>query len=268
MNEIKQRKFIFGIGNSLLILITISLLILSLLTQPAYSFFCIVFLISWIPVALFWYHHWIKLVYKEKVVQPILKEIHKNIKYSYTIEYELGYRKLIQDYKLIPFAKRFDFNDEIQDKIDDINYVSFDCTASHLLRGRKQSIIDFKGKVYDITLGETYCDYILKEAGERLEIQGFEKLDLESIEMNQKFDLYTNDLVAIHKIFTPTRIKKCNDLEFLHDGRSFVCHLGTHFYIFLANEDNQFESLNDKDEIIKAYERQYQNLRKYLEYFL
>lgn len=37
------------------------------------------------------------------------------------------------------------------------------------------------------------CDYILTKEGQKIKADGFTKLDVESIEMNDKFDLYTNN---------------------------------------------------------------------------
>ncbi|MDE6656194.1 MAG: hypothetical protein K2J85_04300, partial [Anaeroplasmataceae bacterium] len=129
---------------------------------------------------------------------------------------------MFKRYNLIPLAKKFDLNDEIKDEIDGINYTSFDLIATHQVSSGKSSrtVIDFQGKVYDVELGATYCDYILKEDGKKIKPEGFQKLDLESIEMNAKFDLYTKNTVEIYKIFTPKLIKNCNSINFFENKSS------------------------------------------------
>lgn len=265
MKQIKQRKRIFILVNLFLFIIMIIFLVVALLTQPKYTFLLVLFLIFWIPIALEWYHRYIRLLYKEKVVQPILEGIRKGLKYNHKVESKIEYKDIL--YKLKPFVKTFNFNDEIQDKIEKYKYISFDLTASHLC-GNK-TVIDFKGKVYNVNIGKTHCDYILK--GTKFDVKkidGFEKMDVESIELNEKIDLYTTDPIEIYKVFTPKRIREFSELEFLQDGKSFVCHIGTQVYIFLANADNQFEKLSNEEEIIKEYEKQLETLKSYLKYFI
>ncbi|MDE7106067.1 MAG: DUF3137 domain-containing protein, partial [Anaeroplasmataceae bacterium] len=191
-------------------------------------------------------------------------------KYSYEVTYKDAYKEMMKRYNLLPLAKKYDLNDEIQDEVDGIHYTSFDLIASHQVSSGKSShtVIDFQGKVYDIELGTTYCDYILKEDGKKIKPEGFTKLDLESIEMNHKFDLYTRDSVEIFKIFTPKLIQECNKINFFDNRNSIICHFGSHFYLFLANKENQFENLVSPEEIKREYNKQYETLKKYLTPFL
>ncbi|MDE7214147.1 MAG: DUF3137 domain-containing protein, partial [Anaeroplasmataceae bacterium] len=188
----------------------------------------------------------------------------------YTVSNKESYIEMFKKYNLIPNARNYDLNDEIKDKVNDRNYTSFDLIASHQVNTGKSSHrdIDFQGKVYDIELGSTYCDYILKEDGKKIKPDGFTKIDLESIVMNDKFDLYTKDTVEIYKIFTPKFIKECNNINFFENKNSIICHLGTHFYLFLANKENQFERLASPEEIKLEYKKQYETLEKYLAPFL
>lgn len=269
MNEIKKRKGIFIIANILVGILAIILFILAWNTSPEYILFIGIFVFMWVIAVVILYREWIKFPFKLDVVKPIIESISKGIKYNYSVEYVLGYKSIIKEYNLIPYAASFDFNDEIKDQIEGIQYCSFDLIASHQTGTGKSShtVIDFQGKVYDIELGKTYCDFILKEDGSKLKAEGFKKIDLESIEMNEKFDLYTNNLVEIYKIFTPRLIMRCRDLNFFQNKQSMICHLGTHFYIFLANKENQFEKLTSKEEIEQEYYNQLSNLKKYLSIF-
>lgn len=110
------------------------------------------------------------------------------------------------------------------------------------------------------------CDYILTKEGQKIKEDGFTKLDVESIEMNDKFDLYTNNTVEILKIFTPKKIEAFRNLS-LGDSKSIFCHIGEKLLLFLSNGENQFEALDGLEEIRKEYLHQLENLRKYLEIF-
>lgn len=269
MEKFKRRKqiliaILIGIGIILSIPLIIGILhknhILLFLTIFSFVFICF--------GAAYLYKIWIKLPYKTDVVKPIIESIHSGITYEYHM-YGGDYKSLIKSYKLIPYATSFDFNDIIHEKGENFVYTSFDLIASHTQGSGKSShtVIDFQGKVYDIPLGKTYCNYILKEEAKDNSPEGFTHLDLELIDFNEKFDLYTTDLVEIYKIFTPKRIKACQELEFFADKKSIICHIDEHLYIFLANKENQFESFGEEAQILEEYENQLRNLKKYLKVF-
>lgn len=270
MEKIKRRKQVFiailiGISIIFIIPLTIGLIynnhILIFLSIFSFVFICF--------AAAYFYRIWIKLPYKTDVVKPIIEAIHSGITYEYRM-FGAEYKSLIKTYKLIPYATSFDFNDMIKEQGEDLVYTSFDLIASHTQGSGKSShtVIDFQGKVYDIPLGKTYCNYILKEEAKDNSPKGFTHLDLELIGFNEKFDLYTADLVEIYKIFTPKRIKACQELDFFADKKSMICHIDEHLYIFLANKENQFESFGEKEQIIEEYETQLKNLKKYLKVFM
>ncbi|MDE5545885.1 MAG: DUF3137 domain-containing protein [Anaeroplasmataceae bacterium] len=266
----KRRRMFIGIEVAIGILFVI-LLILAIINQHHLYIFITIFSITlWCFASAFWYYRNIKLPYKGLVVKPTIEGIKKGIKYSYKVTHEEAYKEMIKRYNLLPLARKFDLNDEINDEIDGINYTSFDLIASHQVSSGKSShtVIDFQGKVYDVELGSTYCDYILKEDGKKIKPEGFTKLDLESIKMNDKFDLYTRHTVEIFKIFTPKLIQECNKINFFDNKASIICHFASHFYLFLANKENQFEKLASPAEIKLEYNKQYETLKKYLTPFL
>ncbi|MCM1130531.1 MAG: DUF3137 domain-containing protein [Roseburia sp.] len=272
MSKIEKRRQMFIIAECIIGICLFIFLIIGFINMHLLLiFFLFFFLVLWIFGSFVLYHFYIKMPYKSLVVQPTLEGIRKGIKYSYVVSNKEDYIEMFKKYNLIPLARNYDLNDEIKDLVYDTNYTSFDLIASHQVNTGKSTheCIDFKGKVYDIELGKTYCDYILKEDGKKIKPEGFTKIDLESIEMNDKFDLYTRSTVEIYKIFTPKFIQKCNKINFFENKNSIICHIGTHFYIFLANKENQFESLAAPPELIKLeYQRQYETLEKYLTPFL
>lgn len=267
MLNIEKRKQIFIIAEVIIFILLVIVFIVGFINfNPIQIFLSFFILILWIIGSALWYHFCIKMPYKRLVVAPTLEGIKEGIQYNYVVLNKDSYIEMFKRYNLIPLARNYNLNDEIKDKVYDKNYTSFDLIASHQVSTGKSShtVIDFQGKVYDIELGSTYCDYILKEDGKKIKPEGFTKLDLESIEMNDKFDLYTRNTVEIFKIFTPKLIKECNKINFFDNKNSIICYLGTHFYLFLANKENQFESLSSPELIKLEYESQYETLKKYL----
>lgn len=271
MEKLVKRKKIFiwvncAIG-CFVVLIPIIILALGIWHM---SFFVIgmFILVAWFFAAFGYYHVKISIPYKTEVIGPILKKLSPTLTYNYKEDGTI-YRDLIKKNKLIPPASSFQFTDFIHDKIEDIPYTSVDLCASHTQGSGKSShtVIDFRGKIYDVVLGKTYCNYILKEEGWKKVPEGYELLDLEVIAFNNKFDLYTTDSLEIYKIFTPKRIEDCRNIEFFQDRKSMICHIEDHLYIFLSNRENQFEGMPTEEIIKKQYLTQLGYLNKYLSIF-
>lgn len=216
------------------------------------------------------YNYMVKRPYKMEYISSVLKEYKPTIKYSYKFDSDF-YKELIKDYRIIPSATSFNFKDKIEDEILGYNYISCDLHATHTQSTGKTTttITDFLGKVYDIKVEDNYCDYILKEEKWKREPEGFDFLDLEVIEFNDKFNLYVTDKLESHKIFTPTLIKEVVELEAKYDNIMTIFHLKNHLYIFLYDRKNQFEDVSSYENgIINDYQNQYQILEDYLKVFL
>lgn len=267
MEKILKRKKIF-INSCILAGIFVSILLLLGIVHIAFFVMGIVIFIIGLFLALAYYHFKITLPYKNEVVGPVLKELSPTLEYKYK-DPNINYKDLIKKNSLIPPSTAFAYNDIIYDQIDGLPYISMDFTASHTQSTGKSAhtVIDFKGKLYDITLGKTYCNYILKEENWKRTPKGYQLIDLEVIAFNHKFDLYTTDAIEIFKIFTPKRIEILRNMEFFKDKKSMICYIDSHLYIFLSNKENQFEGMVSKKQIIDEYQSQLNNLKKYLDIF-
>lgn len=212
------------------------------------------------------YNQMVKKPFKEEFVPIVLKEINPNISYNLKIDgYE--YKKFIQHYKLIQSATTYRFTDVIDDEIDSIKYRSMDLHATHTQSNGKSSttVTDFKGKVYEVFIGNNYCNYILKEEKWKRTPDGYTFLDLESIDFNSKFNLYVSDTHEAHKIFTPSRILNLIELEKKYDNIMTIVHIESKLYILSYDKEDQFEDMGDpKESIIRDYNEQLDFLKCYL----
>ncbi|MBD5391037.1 hypothetical protein HDR67_03435, partial [bacterium] len=165
MDKIRKRKKRF-IGINCLIGMLIAVVMLFGFYHIGFVVLGMFLICFWIFGAVAYYHFKITISYKTEIIAPILKEMSPTLTYAYKEDCTI-YKSLIKQYRLIPSATSFTGNDSIRDTVDDIPYLSMDFCATHTQSNGKssQTIIDFKGKLYDITLGKTYCNFILKEDG-------------------------------------------------------------------------------------------------------
>lgn len=222
-------------------------------------FFCVIIIVIL-------YNEMVKKPFKRDFIPLILKEINPNINYALNIDGR-EYKAFIQKYRLIQSATTYRFTDVIDDEIEGVKYRSMDLHATHTQSNGKSSstVTDFKGKVYEVNVGENYCNYILKEEKWKRIPEGYAFLDLESIDFNSKFNLYVTDTHEAHKIFTPSRILNLVALEKKYDNIMTIVHIDSKVYILSYDREDQFEDMdNPKESIIRDYNEQLEFLKSYL----
>lgn len=264
LNKLRKKYYIV-LGILIAIEVIISIFVFSIGIEGFYIFMFTVTLLIILLIVL--YNEMVKKPFKLEFVSQILKEYKSSIEYTFKIDGE-DYKKFIKNFKLIPSATSFKFTDVIDDDINGIRYRSMDLHATHTQSTGKSSttVTDFKGKVYVINMENPYCNYILKEEKWKRIPNGYEFLDLESIDFNSKFNLYVTDTHEAHKIFTPSRILNLVELEKKYYNVMTVVHLKGLLYILSYDKEDQFEDMDDpKESIIADYKKQYDFLKNYLE---
>lgn len=215
------------------------------------------------------YNYFVKREFKLKVIASTLQEIKPSIRYEYHNKTH-NYKGVIKSLKMIPAAASFKFQDFIYDDIDGISYVSTDLLATHQQSTGKSTvtITDFKGKMYDISLPSNGCDFVLRQEKKKRNPEGFESLELESIDFNDYFNLYVTDTHEAHKIFTPSMIQRCVSFVESFPEDVMFAFIGEHLYLWIKSSEDHFESLADYKEKIKSdYEKQLSDLNAALKLF-
>lgn len=207
------------------------------------------------------------LSFKNDVVKKSLEAHKETIKYEYKLNEKKQYIELIRKYKLITSATSFSFTDCIYEKDENFEYKSFDLKATHTQSTGKTTttITDFYGKFYDVKIKPDYCNYVLKEEYWTVNIKGYEFLELEVIDFNNKLNLYVTDKFEAQKVFTPSVINQYLSLITSDSYKTYIASIDDHLYIFLYNNESQFENMSSSsEEIIKEYNNQLDILNKYL----
>lgn len=226
----------------------------------------IIIVIGLVGFGIFYYFK-IYLKFKNEVVKKVLTEHKNNLKYEYKFNADDDYIEMIKELKIIQAATSFSFTDWIHEVDGQLEYNSFDLRATHTQSTGKSTttVTDFNGKFYDVKINPDYCNYVLKEEYWKANIPGYEFLELEVIDFNNKLNLYVTDKFEAHKVFTPSVIKDYLTLISSDDYKSYIASVDDHLYIFLYNSESQFENIDgSKEDIINEYNNQFDILKKYL----
>ena len=77
--------------------------------------------------------------------------------------------------------------------------------------------------------------------------------------------MYVTDKFEAQKVFTPSVINQYLSLITSDNYKTYIASIDDHLYIFLYNNESQFENMSSSsEEIIKEYNNQLDILNKYL----
>jgi hypothetical protein len=143
-----------------------------------------------------------------------------------------------------------------------------DLHATHTNSNGKTTttVTDFKGKVFEINYSFPNVSYILKEEKWKHVPRGYSFIELEVIDFNTKFNLYTTDEHEIFKVFTPSKIKDLIELEQKYDNVMMIVQTKEKLYILLYDREDMFENMDNPEEsIIEDFKNQVQILTDYID---
>lgn len=212
------------------------------------------------------YNQFVKKPFKMEVVGNILKSYKNSIEYTYKDKME-DVKSVIKELKLIPSATTFNFTDIIKDDIDGVNYKSMELHATHTTSNGKTTttVTDFKGKIFEVDFQSVNISYVLKEEKWKHTPSGYKFVELEVIDFNTKFNLYTTDEHETFKVFTPNKIKSLIELEKKYDNVMMIVQNKNKLYILLYDREDLFENMDNAEiAIINDYKEQVKILKDYL----
>ena len=266
MEKIKKNKATFNVllivGGIIAFILFVSILSMG---ETAYPMLVLV-IMAYVLTMVIYYNEKIKKPFKMEVVGNILKSYKSTIEYTYKDKME-EVKDVIRELKLIPSASTFNFTDIISDDVNGITYKSMDLHATHTTSNGKTTttVTDFKGKVFEINVSSLNISYILKEEKWKHIPRGYSFIELEVIDFNSKFNLYTTDEHEIFKVFTPSKIKDLIELEQKYDNIMMIVQTKDKLYILLYDREDLFEGMDNPEvSIIEDYKNQVQILTDYI----
>ena len=259
-----KKKFNKILVSSLIVVFVIFILLANLNTNILQ--FLLFFIGIYVIIMVICYNEMVKKPFKMEVVGRVLKSYKSTIEYTYKDNMEYV-KDMIKKLRLIPSASTFNFTDIIKDDIDNIVYKSMELHATHTSSNGKTTttVTDFKGKIFEVDLKSTNASYILKEEKWKHTPSGYSFIELEVIDFNSKFNLYTTDEHEIFKVFTPNKIKKMIELEKKYDNVMMIVQLVDKLFILLYDREDLFEKMENPElTIISDYKRQLKILEDYV----
>ena len=266
MERIQKNKKMF---NKILIIsgsISFVIFLLALSGGEMYLPFAFLLVALYAVSMIICYNQMVKKPFKMEVVGNVLKGYKSTIEYTYRDKMD-DVKDMIRELKLIPSASTFNFTDIIRDDVNGIGYRSMDLHATHTTSNGKTTttVTDFKGKVFEVNFSSKDVAYILKEEKWKRAPSGYSFIELEVIDFNSKFNLYTTDEHEIFKVFTPSKIKELIKLEKKYDNIMMIVQNKDKLYILLYDREDMFEDMNNPEiTIIEDYKKQINILNDYL----
>lgn len=271
MDKISKNRKIFGILCIASILIGVILFAIIMTNIPDTAMIIGLYIAAVVIGLIVYNYHFIKKPFKEMIIPEILKKHKPTLEFIPTLKIKEHYEDLIINHRLIPSASSFQFNDGIIDEVLGYKVTSFDLHATHTQSNGKSSttVTDFKGRFYDIEFDMLPCSFIIKEEFLKRVPDEYEFLELELIDFNKVFNLYVTNKHEAFKIFTPSVIKKYYNLAGIDYDNTIIHYQNNHLYVYIHNEEDLFENMDDDFEkiIIEEYEKQYNNVTHYINVF-
>lgn len=271
MDKISKNRKIFAILCIASILIGVILFAIIMTNIPDAAMIISLYIGAVIIGLIAYNYHFIRKPFKEMIIPEILKKHKPTLEFIPTLKIKEHYEDLIINHRLIPAASSFQFNDGIIDEVLGYKVTSFDLHATHTQSTGKSSttVTDFKGRFYDIEFDMLPCSFIIKEEFLKRVPDEYEFLELELIDFNKVFNLYVTNKHEAFKIFTPTVIKKYYNLAGIDYDNTILHYQDNHLYVYIHNEEDLFENMDDDFEkiIIEEYEKQYNNVTHYINVF-
>lgn len=248
MEKFKKKRMIY---TTIIVAIGVFFGFIMLFTDERTLFFKIIFIVILDFIALTLMNMTISKQFKDQVITNIVNEDGRYF-FSRKVPHSYDFKNL---YLISRSARTFRMEDYLKGKCDELNYESFDLHATHQTGGKNNTTVtDFKGRFYRVELPFTFPGtIILKEETWKTVPSHLTHLDIESIEFNKLFNIYTSSVVDAYKIFTPKAI-----IDFISLAKNLSVSISfniTDNVMYIARYDKvslfELKDIDDKDTIFE-----------------
>ena len=211
--------------------------------------------------------------YKDEIIKPKLVKSVPGIKYEFLPNLS-DIEIMCKSMYLIPRATSYKFTDMITDLNHSYVYKSIDLHATHKSGGKNNTThTDFLGKVYVVDEFNYACEFVLIDTDyhNRFTLKYFAKQNpyynevvIDNEEFNSNYILFSRNESIVRDIFDYNLIMNLNKLKYKTNGKLIVNYYQTKLYVFIYNDENQFE---DEVDVVSDYEKQIRNLDSIVKIF-
>ncbi len=145
-------------------------------------------------------------------------------------------------------ADRFHSEDFLSGEIEDVHFMSSDVRLEerrvrHTKNGTQVTYVPyFIGRVFHFNFNKSFKGFLqVLETGRPLSRRKFEEVHMESIDFNDKFDIYSTDAHSAFYVLTPDIMEAIQKLERRHPGRISMSFYDNQLFIAINNNKNTFE---------------------------
>jgi hypothetical protein len=187
----------------------------------------------------------VKKAFKKDFLTAVFNELIPGINYRP----EQGLSKdIVYGTEFLKRADRFHSEDYLQGKIDDIDFVSSDVKLEekhvrHTKNGTQTYYVAyFVGRIFRFDFNKELVGNLqVLESGRPVSRRRFKKVDLESIDFNKKFNVFTEEELTAFYILTPDIMEAIFALEKRHPGNIKFSFSNQQMYLGINNNKNTFE---------------------------
>lgn len=191
-----------------------------------------------------------KYLYKKYFVDSSLRKVFTDVKYIPSARLD---QSILSYTGMVDLGDRYHSNDYVSGKYKDINFIGADVRIEEEREtydsdgNRSTYYVDiFKGKWLIFDFNKPFkSDIQIRQTffpNARLNrALNFEKIDLEDVIFNKKFNVYGYNAHEVFYILTPQMIEKIKVLEEKIDGQLLFCFIDSKLYIGINNNVDSFE---------------------------
>lgn len=179
-----------------------------------------------------------RMAFKKELLPITMKLFGKDIKYSI----EGINRELVEKVDMFGKFTKYKSEDSVRGKINDVKFQCADVKIGYMTGGKHKRYVKVcHGQLYVFDFNKRFKTKTLIREKKVSKPSDLKPVQLESIEFNQKFYIYSNNEHDAFYILTPHFMEKLKELERKHPGDLFIAFYNSKLFIGINNNVNRFE---------------------------
>lgn len=205
---------------------------------------------------------WIKKDFEHNIKLKIMKTVCEclgNIKWSHD-SYPLG--KMFSDSFVVPEFNSQEYDDVFNGYYNDVHLQIVE--SEYAIESRRNSRIVFDGVIIKIDMNKEFTSHTVIKQDTLLHTSPSSKLhktELEDIEFNKKFDVFTNDDVDARYLITPSFMERLKNMKTAFKAKGMTCAFyKTYLIVALSTKRDLFsicslvKPLDDEKQFFTMFE--------------
>lgn len=187
--------------------------------------------------------------YKKVIVANSFKEVFTDV--NYEIDRGISHA-VINSTGMMRMGNRFYSNDYVSGKYKNIKFECSDVVIQNETKdsdGDSHTTTYFSGQWFIFDFNKKFkanfqvreSSFINARLGSIFDNSRYEKVELEDMEFNKKFDVYAQNPLDVFYVLTPATMEKIKELENNSNGHLLFCFIDNKLHVALYNNKDLFE---------------------------